>query len=95
MMSSHDKILCVDDEQHILASYRRQLRKDFDIDTASSGPEGLEAIQTNGPFAVIVSDMQMPGMNGVQFLSEARKIAPNSVRMMLTGVADQDRKSVV
>ena len=89
MMSSHDKILCVDDEQHILASYRRQLRKDFDIDTASSGPEGLEAIQTNGPFAVIVSDMQMPGMNGVQFLSEARKIAPNSVRMMLTGVADQ------
>ncbi len=89
MMSSHDKILCVDDEQHILASYRRQLRKDFDLDTASSGPEGLEAIQTNGPFAVIVSDMQMPGMNGVQFLSEARKIAPNSVRMMLTGVADQ------
>ena len=89
MMSSHDKILCVDDEQHVLASYRRQLRKDFDLDTASSGPEGLEAIQTNGPFAVIVSDMQMPGMNGVQFLSEARKIAPNSVRMMLTGVADQ------
>lgn len=89
MMSSHDKILCVDDEQNILASYRRQLRKDFDLDTASSGPEGLEAIETNGPFAVIVSDMQMPGMNGVQFLSEARKIAPNSVRMMLTGVADQ------
>ncbi len=93
MMSSHDKILCVDDEQHILASYRRQLRKDFDIDTASSGPEGLEAIQTNGPFAVIVSDMQMPGMNGVQFLSEARKIAPNSVRMMLTGLADQGTAS--
>ena len=89
MMSSHDKILCVDDEQHILASYRRQLRKDFDLDTASSGAEGLEAIQTNGPFAVIVSDMQMPGMNGAQFLSEARKIAPNSVRMMLTGIADQ------
>lgn len=93
MMSSHDKILCVDDEQHILASYRRQLRKDFDLDTASSGPEGLEAIQTNGPFAVIVSDMQMPGMNGVQFLSEARKIAPNSVRMMLTGLADQGTAS--
>lgn len=84
-----EKILCVDDDANILQGYQRRLRKQFSIDTALGGAEGLEALTSRGPYAVIVSDMRMPGMDGVQFLAAARQHAPDSVRMMLTGFADQ------
>ncbi len=83
------KILCVDDDASILAAYQRNLRKQFPIDVALGGQEGLDAMANKGPYAVIVADMQMPGMNGVQFLTRAEEIAPDSVRIMLTGNADQ------
>jgi response regulator RpfG family c-di-GMP phosphodiesterase len=83
------KVLCVDDEPNILEAYQRALRKEFRIETAASGAEGLAAVASRGPYAVVVSDMRMPGMDGVQFLAEVKKIAPDSVRMMLTGNADQ------
>ncbi|MFH1749251.1 MAG: HD domain-containing phosphohydrolase [Planctomycetota bacterium] len=85
-----EKILCVDDDPNILQGYQRRLRKQCDIETALGGTEGLEAIASKGPFAVIVSDMRMPGMDGVQFLAAAKQRAPDSVRMMLTGHADQE-----
>lgn len=84
-----ERVLCVDDDPNILSAYQRGLRKLFQIDTATGGQEGLEAIATRGPFAVIVSDMRMPGMDGIQFLSKVRERMPNTVRMMLTGNADQ------
>ncbi len=84
-----EKILLVDDESNVLDAYRRNLRKQFTITTAGGGAEGLEAIKNEGPFAVIVTDMRMPEMDGVEFLSRAKKIAPDSVRIMLTGNADQ------
>ncbi|HWY87588.1 MAG TPA: HD domain-containing phosphohydrolase [Gemmataceae bacterium] len=83
------KILCVDDESHVLAGYERQLRKQFDIETALGGEQGLSAIASRGPFAVIVTDMRMPGMSGIEFLGRARELTPDSVRMMLTGNNDQ------
>ena len=83
------KILCVDDDASILAAYQRNLRKQFPIDVALGGQEGLDAMANKGPYAVIVADMQMPGMNGVQFLTRAEEIAPDTVRIMLTGNADQ------
>ena len=84
-----EKILLVDDEQSVLDAFHRQLRKQFNIETAVSGREGLKKIADIGPFAVIVSDMRMPVMDGIAFLVEARKVSPESVRMMLTGNADQ------
>ncbi len=83
------RILLVDDDLNILQGFKRQLRKRFHIETASGGKEGLEAVVKGGPFAVIVSDMQMPEMDGIQFLNTVRRLAPDSVRMMLTGNADQ------
>ncbi len=83
-----EKILCVDDNPNILAANKRQFRKEFHIETALGGEEGLEAIDNQGPFAVIVADMQMPIMDGVQFLALVRERAPDSVRMMLTGYAN-------
>ena len=83
------KILCVDDEPNILEGYKRALRKEFDLYSAEGGGAGLATIEAHGPFAVIVSDMRMPGMDGVQFLTKVKEVAPDSVRMMLTGNADQ------
>ncbi len=85
-----EKILFVDDDKEILNSFKRLLRKRFIIDTALEAKAGLEAIRTRGPYAVIVSDMRMPGMDGVQFLSKVKEITPDSVRIMLTGNADMD-----
>ncbi|MGA2936020.1 MAG: HD domain-containing phosphohydrolase [Syntrophobacteraceae bacterium] len=82
------KILFVDDDPNILAAFHRQLRKYFPVHTAMGGEEGLRAVVEQDPFAVIVSDLRMPGMDGIQFLSRVREIAPDSVRIMLTGNAD-------
>jgi response regulator RpfG family c-di-GMP phosphodiesterase len=83
------RILCVDDEPNVLEGYRRALRKDFDITIAEGGAEALALIKNSEEFAVIMSDMRMPVMDGVQFLRYVREASPNSVRMMLTGNADQ------
>lgn len=83
-----DKILCVDDELSILSAYQRGLRKLVDVDIAQGGDAGIQALNAGNKYAVIVSDMNMPGMNGIQFLAKARELAPDSVRMMLTGAND-------
>ena len=89
-MQAQARILFVDDEQNVLKALLRQWRKEFAVSVALGGREALEMIGREGPFAVIVSDMQMPGMNGAAFLRAARDAAPDSVRMLLTGFADMD-----
>ncbi len=84
-----EKILFVDDEINILESISRQLRKRFTVRIANGGPEALEIMKNEGPFSVIVADMRMPGMDGVQLLSIIKDLYPDTVRMMLTGNADQ------
>ncbi len=83
-----EKILFVDDETAVLDGYKRILYKDFQIETAASGPDAISALSKNGKYAVVVSDMRMPGMDGVQLLSRVRELAPDTVRVMLTGHAD-------
>ncbi|MDZ7261463.1 MAG: response regulator [candidate division KSB1 bacterium] len=83
-----EKILFVDDDPNILEAYKRQLRKQFQIETAEGGEPGLKAVKNQGPFAVIVADMRMPGLNGIQFLTKVKECAPDSVRIILTGNAD-------
>ena len=83
-----DKVLLVDDDAMVLAGLKRQLRNQFSVDTALSGEEALKQVCENGPYAVIVSDFMMPGMNGVEFLSRVKISHPATVRMMLTGTAD-------
>lgn len=83
------KILFVDDDANLLAGFQRSLRKLYEFDTALGGEEGLAKIRDHGPYAVIVADMTMPGMNGVVFLEKARALSPHAIRLMLTGNADQ------
>lgn len=78
----------VDDEPNILASYSRGLRRNWQLTTAASGEEGLREIRENGPFAIIVADFNMPRMDGIAFLANTLALAPESIRMILTGEGD-------
>jgi response regulator RpfG family c-di-GMP phosphodiesterase len=82
------KILFVDDDANLLDGIQRSLRKQFTIDTAVGGTEGLRRLSSDGPYAVIVADMQMPEMSGLDFLRKVQNQAPAAVRMMLTGNSD-------
>lgn len=86
------RILFVDDEVNILASYKRTLRNKFDIVTMESATDALQLLteKRSSPFSVIVSDFKMPDMSGLEFLKKAGQISPNSVKVMLTGYADMD-----
>jgi response regulator RpfG family c-di-GMP phosphodiesterase len=84
-----EKILFVDDDPNILNAFKRQLRKQYQLTTASSGREGLELIRLEGPFSVVVADMRMPEMDGITFLKRVKEATPDSIRLMLTGNADQ------
>ena len=83
-----NKVLFVDDDMNILASFKRRLGRRFDIATVPGGKQGLEVLEKDGPIAVVISDQRMPGMDGIQFLGEVKKRAPDTVRMMLTGNTD-------
>lgn len=83
-----EKILFVDDDRNLLAACERNFRRLVPLETAEGGEAGLARIAERGPFAVVIADRQMPGMDGIQFLSEVRKRAPETVRIMMTGNAD-------
>jgi PleD family two-component response regulator len=83
-----EKILCVDDESSALEGYQRILHRQFDVSTAVSASQALGILERRGPFAVVISDMRMPGMNGADLLAQVREKAPQSVRMLLTGYSD-------
>ena len=80
----------MDDEKKVVEGLQRNLRSFYDIHIASGGEEGLKAIREKGPFAVVISDLRMPGMDGLEFLEEARRLEPDTVRVLLTGQADMD-----
>jgi len=83
-----ERILFVDDDTNLLASVERTFRRQFQLDTAEGGEAGLAKIAQRGPYAAVVSDRQMPGMDGIQFLAAARQRAPDTVRILLTGNVD-------
>ncbi len=84
------RILCVDDDQNVLDGLRRTLRSIFVVETAIGGRLGLEILKAKGPFVVVTSDLRMPLMDGVEFLSRARALAPDAVRVLLTGQGDME-----
>ncbi|MBT8138734.1 MAG: response regulator [Gammaproteobacteria bacterium] len=84
-----ERILFVDDEPKILEAYRRTLRKNFTVLPAEGGKQALEILQAETDIPVVVSDMQMPEMNGVEFLTRVKEQYPDIIRVMLTGNADQ------
>jgi len=80
-------LLFVDDEERILNALRLVFHQHYDVTVATGGEEALQLARSR-PFHVIVSDQRMPGMLGVELLRELKLVAPNSVRMLLTGYSD-------
>jgi thioredoxin reductase (NADPH) len=89
-------ILAIDDEPAVLAAVSRDLRRrfgsDYRIVRAGSGQDALDLLKemrTRGDdVALMVSDQRMPGMEGTEFLTQARKIYPEAKRTLLTAYAD-------
>jgi response regulator RpfG family c-di-GMP phosphodiesterase len=84
----HEKVLMVDDEINVLEGYQRLFRHEFQIDTAAGGAAALTALAATGPYAVVVSDMRMPEMDGAKLLTKIKQLAPETTRIMLTGNSD-------
>lgn len=82
------KILCVDDEERVLAGIRVILRQSFEVVLETRPRAALERVQGGEEFAVVISDMRMPEMNGAELLAAIREAAPDTVRMLLTGFAE-------
>jgi CheY-like chemotaxis protein len=82
------RILCVDDEPRVLDGMKRTLGMDFDVITAEGGAQALALLIRKERFALTISDMRMPGMDGAAYLERASQLAPDMIRILLTGQAD-------
>jgi len=85
-----EHILLVDDEKRILTSFKRAFSDDFDVEVVDSAVKALELIQKKGEYAMIISDVMMPGIDGIVFIEEVKKISNASIRIMLTGLVNEN-----
>ncbi|MFO7368948.1 MAG: response regulator [Bacteroidales bacterium] len=84
-MSNKPVLLYVDDEPLNLKLFAINFRNKFEVITSESPYEGIDILKSNSKIGVVISDMKMPGMNGVEFIRQARKEFPNLVYFILTG----------
>ena len=89
------RVLFVDDEPAVLEALAVNLNRAFDVVTATSGAAGLEYLRAQADFAVVVSDMRMPKMDGATFLALALDASPDTTRILLTGQSDVEAAAKV
>jgi len=88
MSNAHQPaVLVVDDEQRSVEAIKRTLEDDFEVFTATSGAEALSILE-NQWIQLVLCDQRMPGMSGVDVLSEARRRWPEVMRVVITGYTD-------
>jgi two-component system, response regulator, stage 0 sporulation protein F len=84
-MDEKTTLLYVDDEELNLRLFEINFRKKFNVLTAESGDEGLEQLRANPQTLIVISDMKMPGMNGIEFIRLAKRDFPDISYYILTG----------
>ena len=84
MSESRERILIVDDEENLVALFKRILQKEgYEVQCASSGEEALEKLETEW-FDLVITDLKMPGMDGMELLSKTKAVNPTMPFIMLT-----------
>ncbi|RMG18667.1 MAG: HDOD domain-containing protein [Deltaproteobacteria bacterium] len=85
------RVLFVDDEASILKAFRRMFyrRREWEIHCESSGEAAIARLEKE-PFDVLVTDMRMPGVSGVEVLRAAHRLQPNLIRIVVSGYADEE-----
>ena len=91
ILTMANQILLVDDDPEVLEGYRRMMRREFRIETACGAKEGLAAMYLLGPFAIVIADMHLRGLDGAEFLARVRTLSPHTVRMLLAKRKDIKR----
>jgi response regulator RpfG family c-di-GMP phosphodiesterase len=84
-MSDKITILYVDDEHLNLVLFKINFQKKYNVIISYSGIEGLEQLRTHPEIVIVISDMKMPGMDGLEFIKKAKSEFPNVVFFILTG----------
>jgi response regulator RpfG family c-di-GMP phosphodiesterase len=87
-MAARARLLVVDDDATALANFTRNLRSSYDLSVAGNGADALALIERDGPFAVIIADARMPGIDGFTVLQRAAELAPQSTRVLLADTQD-------
>ncbi|WP_425396836.1 response regulator [Aeoliella sp.] len=84
-----DRILLVDDDQSVVRALLRHIRRDYDVHVAYDGKMALEVMEQHC-FAVVLSDLRMPGMSGAEFIEQAQRKWPDTQYLVLTGNQESD-----
>ena len=84
-MTEKASILYVDDEELNLVLFKSTFEDMYSVITANSGLKGLETINSNPVIKAVISDMKMPSMNGIEFLSRVKDLKPDIPCYILTG----------
>ncbi|MCG8699836.1 MAG: response regulator [Bacteroidales bacterium] len=84
-MEKKIEILYIDDEPVNLMLFKVNFDKKYSVYTAESGFSGLDILDKKPDILVVISDMKMPGMNGIEFIKKAKKLYPNKKFYILTG----------
>jgi CheY-like chemotaxis protein len=85
-MSEKITVLYVDDEPINLTLFALNFKSRFNVITAGDGFQGIQKLKDFPEISAVVSDMKMPGMNGLEFISIAKKDFPDIVYFILTGL---------
>ena len=88
-MTGRPRVLFVDDEKRVLNSMRGLFRREFELFLTTEGANAVKLV-TENEIDVVVADQRMPGMTGIEVLGKIRELSPRTVRILLTGYADQD-----
>lgn len=82
------KILVIDDDRNILQSFKRAfhfMHKEWKVVLCDNGRDAFELIQTDGPFDLIISDLRLPGLSGIDLFKKVKESFPDTIRFSLTG----------
>jgi DNA-binding NtrC family response regulator len=90
----NSKILVVDDDEMVLECLKRFLCRQFDVDTASGPEQALELVSKRGPYAVVLSDMRMPGLSGAGLVTQIRALSAETICVLLSGDSGDHDSSV-